>query len=244
MSEPKPNILFDSANLYLNPDDMVAFGSTWRDDFREERFVPESGSLDMIVEEDYFLEIRGIKIPTYGMEDLSCKEGVVNSARRLIGDLDPALERYVNLLEKDVVQDDLYFTPNGLCDYSKSNSFDLQGKSVGEWVSSARNLSECPRIYLPNEIKLPENSSIEFVPTFQALREIHDLNGKNSSDRFFIKGSTFSESIQNFLKMYDTIVAHVNWKEETERMVRHNDSYKSKVSPSQGYAYVGELVVK
>ena len=213
MGNPEPNILFDYATIYLNPS-QICINENWQTDYKCGQFDSDTGHLNILVMGKYVLNMIGITIPTHGMQELSSKEKIIASAHQIMGDFGQNLERCVKLAKKEVIQDYLGFTSQGLYDYSNKDKLD--GKKVTDWVQNARDYSGNPCEGFPEDMELPEGLTIEFVPTFRKLRYIEGL-GEKVGENYTIEGETFAQQVKNFLNMYDAVTSHIDWKEKTER---------------------------
>ncbi len=216
MGNPEPNILFDYANMYLNPS-QICLNENWQTDYSGGQFDSDIGHLNILVMEKYVLEMLNITLPANGMQELSSKEAIISSVHGIIGDFGQNLERCVRLAEEGVIQDSLCFTAQGLLDYSNKDKSGYQ--KVTEWIRNARDYSSNPSEGFPEDMKLPEGLTIEFVPTFRKLRYMDGL-GEKVGHNYTIKGETFAQQVENFLNMYDAVTAHIDWKEKTEREIR------------------------
>jgi len=208
MTDLESDITFSHAHIYLTPDEFP-IGTGWREKSQGGKLDKPAGLFKLSIN-DFLLEMHEIEIPLSAIDKLSSDEAIIESAKRLVGDIKSPLEEYNALAATKAVQDNLYFTSLGLFDYSMAEEFNK--KSMGEIVAEARCRSENPKEAFPN-ITLPKGSMVQFVPTFQALREINTL-GPKSGDRYTIEGSTFAKSIENYLTMHQTVTTHLAWKEE------------------------------
>ena len=218
MANLKQNIFYDYAHLSLNPHEIYD-EKGWKEKFLNGQFNKYNGLLHMFVG-DCVLEMHGIKIPPSRVKDLSSEKEIINSARRLLGNFENNLEKCIGLAQKGIIQSNLDFTPYGLYDYSKADK--LEGKRVTNWIRQAKDYSSDAKSYFPDDIKLPKGLAIEFVPTFQVLRGIDNLGMQNKEGGHIIEGTTFAKRIENFLIMYDAVVAHINWTEQTRKEIIFN----------------------
>jgi len=237
--ENAPKILYDWLTLGLSPDE--SFFSVEHKEKVNKGIINESRAHLSIHLGDYLLEISGISIPLSDVKTFTSRENIFNSARALVGDLG-SLKRYSQLAQQKVVQDFLQFTQNGLLDYSYGES--IGGKKVTDWISFASKYSSEVKDYFPRGIELPKDSRIEFVPTFQTLRDLGGLvyEGTDKGKVSSISGKTVSEGVGNFLKMYDAIIAHQNWVEKSERENRFSCRQRG-LDYNYGEIPVGKLIL-
>ncbi len=212
MTSSRSDICYDCAHIFLNPHKYF-FEEGWKKEFEKGKLNTKQGFLELKVQEDYVLQMCGITVPLFRRGNLLSKEAIIDSVKRLLGDFGDDLNRYKELAQKGIVQDDLYFTPNRFFDYSK-------GDQVTKEIQKAKDYSANPEEYFPKEIKLPEGLSIEFVPTLKAMREI-DVSVKEEKHycNFIGYKTTFAEAVHNFLKMYDLVSAHREWERQEENKI-------------------------
>jgi hypothetical protein len=207
---PEPNIHFDYAHILLSDEGC-------EDEFKEDR-LSKSGCLTIMIGNNRFLEMHGVTIPTYGREKLSSEKDIIASAGRIVGDLEDNLEKYAGLSNEGIVQGDLYFTSEGLYDYSRAG--ELEGKRVTEWIRHAKEYPSTLKELLPKSVEGRDDAIIKIIsPTFQTLKDINTLERK-SGDMNVITSPTFAEGISNFLTMYDAVASHLQWRSEEENKLR------------------------
>lgn len=236
----KPNIIYDYAHVILDPSELKSmYGEEYKSEFKNGQLNSARGIFHMSLVNDCVLEMHGIAIPSYGIQELSSDKAIVNSIQRLVGDFGNSLERCFELAKERIIQDSLYFTPNGLYDYSKENKLD--GKQVTEWVRHAKDYPFNLKEVLPNDMKLPEGLEVKFVPTFQALRDIDTLSLSIVGSCYTIRGETFANCVENFLAMYEAVTTHINWEEQTRNQIILHQSKKGEHIHS-GTIPVAELI--
>ncbi len=217
MADSEPDISYSYAHFYLEPEETFS-DVNWKADFKGGKFDSFNGHLSLLFGK-YVLDMFGITIPTAGMGKISTEKDIIDSARRLIGSFGSGdLERCVGLHEKSIITDSFYFTRHGLSDYSQKDSRELDFKIVTGRIKEAQDFSDEPWKFLPQGMEGPKGLKVEFVPTFQAMRNVEGLGGKGG-DRYTITGATFAKQVKNFLAMYDLVVKHIDWKNQRTREI-------------------------
>lgn len=236
----KPNISYNHAHITLGANESQSlFGEEYKKEFQNGQLNNAQGVLRLLLVNDCVLEMHGIKIPIFGMRELSSEGAIIDSVKRLLGDFGNGLERSVELAEKRIIQDDFYFTPKGLCDYSRAD--ELERKQVTEWVKYARDYPSNVNELLPDDLRFPKGLEVKFAPTFQALRNLGDYAWKEGNSDY-IGGETFADCVKNFLDMYDAVVAHIDWEERTGNEIRFRQLEKGEHTHT-GVISVAELVL-
>lgn len=233
---PKSDILYDRAHIYSNPEEL--FNKEDRAKFKDGRVCDTQGLVHMEVGNNKLLEMIGVTIPTYARRELSSKKAIIDSARRIAGNLEDGLERCTGIANKRIIQKNFYFTPQGLHDYSIGKI--LEGKQVTGWVEYAKAFVPDIINNFPKNIRGWENMTIRLTPTLQALNDINTLGPRDGACNT-IEGETFTERINNFLTMYDAVTAHINWMEQERRNIR-NAQRGQRRSSSPDDVKVAELI--
>lgn len=235
------NIIYSHAILYLNTEaclleeELKTLSDT-------PKFNDSNKDISMSVN-NLVLEMNDIYIPLFARKDLSSNKKIFNSVKRLIGDFGKNLERCVELAKEGVIQNSFYFMGDkGLCDYSYADK--LGSKKVSEWIVKAGEYSSDVRNYLPEDMKIPQGASIEFVSTFQKLRSLGSLIKKHEGSRtwYTIPCKTFAEGVENLLKMYDTVEGHRGWIKKEESRINFEWRQRN-YEGEMGKVYVSKLVL-
>ncbi len=243
----QPNIVYGHANIMFETPGITLdaqFGDDWRDVYREGIVDMEHGSYEACINSKYHLQMLDIIIPTVGARVLSSEEAVADSVERIVGNLGDNLDRYVGILRENRAASHLYFTPQGMLGYSPEVGF--SSRKIDHWVNAAKDYS-LSTDFFPEDMELPEgmfmdNYSVELVPTFQRLRDLGEL-ACGQDDQFDVRGDTFADRVDNFLKMYDAAVEHVKWidtEESTTRMKAREQDVRYKNQPVK----LSKLVLK
>lgn len=217
MDKLLPLISYDYAHVFLSPEKGLLIDN-WKEIFRDGK-VSSNGTLELVVGGDHFLQIQGVSIPFSSLGLMSKPEDVIGVAKKLIGNCENGLARYSELVKQKVFQDNLYFTPAGLSDYSHG-FHSPKGDKVGDWIKYANSIKGDLKGYFPEGFSLPRGFQIKFVPTFQALRDMDNFLTKGSTDIHTFTGDTFGERIDRFLQAYDAAKTHEEWIETEERRMR------------------------
>lgn len=233
MEKQIPSILYDYVHLWLKPDEGFVLPEDWRESCKDGK-LSSAGTLDLLIEENYYLQVQGISIPTSFMGLISKPENVVQAVRNLVGDLGEGLARCVKLVEQRVLQDTLYFTPLGLADYTH-NFNSPNGDNVSSWIKYASSIKSELRDYFPRDFSLPIGSQIKFVPTFEKLKSMEGTIAKGPVDLYSFTGKTFADRINNFLGAYDAVKAHENWIDAEERRLRNKGRGRKMSSSERDY---------
>lgn len=218
MDESKPTIIYSYANLCLKPETLFS-ESNWKEEIREGKLSP-TGCLDLLVEDNYFMQMHGISIPVSSMGAITRPQEVVQAVRNLLGDCKNCLAKYNSLVDKSIIQDTIYFTPEGLYDYSHELQ-NPKGKNVGSWIDYASSVSSDLKSYFPRGFSVP-NGKLEFVPTFEKMRSMRSFVRKGSNNGYLFSGDTFQERIERFLEAYAAFKAHEKWSNEEERRINRD----------------------
>jgi|SaaInlV_150m_DNA_3_1039698.scaffolds.fasta_scaffold10907_2 hypothetical protein len=213
----------------------------WREEYGKGRVDFGFRGLDLVIDDKYVLEMRDINIPLSARGNIQSKEDIIESAKRLIGDFGDNLEKYEKLADKNIVQDDLYFTPDFFYDYSQGEGNGIGYQKLGKTVLEARAIEFDSEYFSSKDIEIGKKPEIEYKPTFQAIRDL-DFIKKITKDVYGITGETFADRLNNFLVMYDSVAAHTKFIKDEELRLWLEAKKKGKKPRQQKQVFVGKLV--
>ncbi len=218
MDKSKPVIGYNYANVCLKPETLY-LGSDWKEAIGEGK-LSQTGVLDLLIGGDYYMQMHGVYIPVSSMGSINTPGEIVSAVRNLLGDCKDCLVKYTSLVDKKIIQDSIYFTPEGLYDYSH-DLHNPKGKNVGSWIDYASSVSSDLESYFPKGVFVPKGK-LEFVPTFEKMRGMRPYVRRESNDSYLFSGDTFQERIERFLEAYAAVKEHEKWSDEEERRIRHS----------------------
>jgi hypothetical protein len=234
-------ISFNHASIFSG-DSSVLHDKDWRKDYKVGKYYLLGAGFDVAIDDTYLLEMRDIQIPLDSQDNFKFKKDAIESARRLVGNFGKNLEKYTDLVKKGIVQECLYFEPGFLQDGSSGEKDTIGHQKLGKTVYEARKIKIDLEHLSSKGIKIGKVPEIRYRHTFQAIRDL-DFVEKDRKDFYRISGATFSDMLNNFLVMYDTVVADVNFvKGEEIRKWREAKKEGKTLSQKERRVPIGELV--
>lgn len=162
------------------------------------------------------------------------KEKIIGSIQNLLGDIEPSLERCAKFFKDEKVSPVLVFMPEGLADPSdnwrNASSDSPHEEKFPKHITTLVNDAKNYETSLPKSLEIPEGISIEYVPTFQKLKEmpvpkeivyynLPSISLRATKVYNVITGETFADCIDNFFTMYEAVEKHKSWEtQERQRL--------------------------